>query len=232
MAKGKPTPKKTSNKIEFDNQIKRIKRLIKKQRKLGNNIDESIIPQEPKRITRKKIEELQKINAKFLSSQTPKMPTTSTNKTTKKDKNVAIKKNKQSTKRVNKIKQGSYTSYIPHQADIVLTNIEEMIEHWSPQSNWTPYFSSVKSKDKNILKNILNGAINEYDRQTIARRLERNAFEAMEIVNRILYESGGKSGRDQTQLDLQRFSAIIMGRSLTVEESKKMTEVTETMELP
>lgn len=228
MANGKPTPRKTINQKEYEKQVKRIKSTIKRLSKIGIEIPESVIPKQPKRITKKTLHNIQKINAKSLKQSA--QPTTKTNVTNKSE-----QVSKQQTKRRAKVPQKTKKTgtpkprSLPRQYTIVLDNITELIRTWSPQSNWTPYFSSVKNKDKNILSNILEGAISQEGEQAVARRLNNHATEIMDIVNRILYESGGKTGRDQTQLDLQRFSQIIMGRRLTVEESKNMTEIAETM---
>ena len=61
-------------------------------------------------------------------------------------------------------------------------------------------------------------------------------MEANTLVQEILYGSGDregnfKDGRTQVNFDLARFSAIIMGRPLTVDESKDLAEIAENLEV-
>lgn len=125
---------------------------------------------------------------------------------------------------------------IPEFSDIVLANIRAEIERWTPVPNWTPSLAEAKTHDKNVLESALNGAIEQYGEQAVAQRLQENAEEINTLVQEILYGSGGKegnfkNGRTQVNFDLARFSAIIMGRPLTVDESIDLTELAETMEL-
>lgn len=118
----------------------------------------------------------------------------------------------------------------PEISDIVLDNITGMLEAWAPQPTWSEYFAGVKRQDKNILQSMLRGAINQYGKEEIAQRLDKSAKVVIELVERILYDSGGKNGREQTQFDLQRFSEILMERPLTVNESKEITQIAETLD--
>lgn len=125
---------------------------------------------------------------------------------------------------------------IPEFSDIVLANIRAEIERWTPMPNWTPSLAEAKRHDKNVLENTLNGAIAQDGERAVAQRLQENASEVNTLVQEILYASGSKegnfsNGRTQVNFDLARFSAIIMGRPLTVDESIDLTELSETMEL-
>lgn len=125
---------------------------------------------------------------------------------------------------------------IPEFSDIVLANIRAEIERWTPMPNWTPSLAEAKRHDKNVLENTLNGAIAQDSERAVAQRLQENASEVNTLVQEILYASGSKegnfsNGRTQVNFDLARFSAIIMGRPLTVDESIDLTELSETMEL-
>ena len=125
---------------------------------------------------------------------------------------------------------------IPEFSDIVLANIKAELERWTPAPNWTPSLAEAKTHDKNVLESALNGAIEQHGEQAVAQRLQENAEEINTLVQEILYGSGSKegnfkNGRTQVNFDLARFSAIIMGRPLTVDESIDLTELAETMEL-
>lgn len=222
MAQGKPSKRKTANQIAWDKELQRVQRYVRQLEKQGLKVPASIIPETPTRITKKDVESIRKLTPKLLSQKVQPIE-----KQTGKTKTTKIKK--PTTKQTTKMPTTTAQQYIPMQSRIVLENVREMIAKWEPQANWSPYFAEVKRRDKNILSNILEGAVNTEGENTVARRMERHAIEIMDIVNRTLYESGGKTGRDQVQIDLQRFSAIIMGRNLTVNESKDITDAVEQM---
>lgn len=124
----------------------------------------------------------------------------------------------------------------PKQIYATLENVREEIRRWTPQPNWTKSLADLKERDKSILENLLNGAIASQGEEAVARRLEENSVEINALLQEILYGSGSKEGnfkdgRTQVNFDLARFSAIIMGRSLTVEESMDLTDLAENLEV-
>lgn len=59
--KRKTSQKLTTNQMEFKKELKRIKRFIHNARKRGYEFGDNVLPKQPKRITRKKIEEIKNI---------------------------------------------------------------------------------------------------------------------------------------------------------------------------
>lgn len=59
--KRKSSQKLTANQMEFKKELKRIKRFIHNARKRGYEFDDNVLPKQPKRITRKKLEEIKNI---------------------------------------------------------------------------------------------------------------------------------------------------------------------------
>ena len=59
--KRKSSQKLTTNQMEFKKELKRIKRFIHNARKRGYEFDDNVLPKQPKRITRKKVEEIKNI---------------------------------------------------------------------------------------------------------------------------------------------------------------------------
>lgn len=218
--------KKTPNQIKYDKELKRIKNIIKREQKKGFVIRDDIVPQRPKRITSKTLENLKAITPKMIRQTAIQKPEIT------KGKKLSSYRKKKATK------------YLPKATDIVLNNfkdvikkvdtkildrVQEKIQNWSPDTTWSDYFSSVKDKDKNILTNILNGAINQYGIDTVAQRLNDNAVLVNNLVDEILYDSGGKGGRDKVQFNLQEMSAIVTGGRISKELSKVLTEQSEVM---
>ena len=59
--KRKSSQKLTANQMEFKKELYRIKRFIRNARKRGYEFDDNVLPKQPKRITRKKLEEIKNI---------------------------------------------------------------------------------------------------------------------------------------------------------------------------
>lgn len=59
--KRKKAKKLTANQQAFNKELKRIKRLIHNARKRGYEFDDNVLPKQPKRVTRKKLEEIKNI---------------------------------------------------------------------------------------------------------------------------------------------------------------------------
>lgn len=115
----------------------------------------------------------------------------------------------------------------------VLEIVEEYIDTWTPSAHWGDWFIKLKERDKNILHNMLTGAINSEGRESVAQRLQDNATRIIDLVQQILYGSGGSEieGATQINYNLAEFSAIIMGRPLTREESIAIADTSELNEV-
>lgn len=114
----------------------------------------------------------------------------------------------------------------PSQTDVVLQTILDMIDNWSPNSGWLDWWEEIKEADKNKLANILKGAITMDGREEVAKRLEANAAEAIELANEIMYDSDGQYGTEVNRR-FARFIEILRGRPLTIDESIEITGMQE-----
>ena len=124
--------------------------------------------------------------------------------------------------------------HLPREIDQVLSMIEDLVNHWDESITWSESLKNVKRADKDTLKNILDGAIQSLGREQVAMNCLEHQDDLMDIVNRVLYESGDKykqygidSGRTGVQRDLNKFSELLYGRSLTVDESREISEIME-----
>lgn len=59
--KRKSTQKLTPNQMAFKKELNRIKRFVRNARKRGYEFDDNVLPKQPKRVTRKKLEEIKNI---------------------------------------------------------------------------------------------------------------------------------------------------------------------------
>lgn len=250
MAKRKPTP----NQAEYQRNINRIKRFVRNAEKRGYSFDLSGIDLKmPGRVTKKALREIKQIRPARLyqmaSYNDPISRETFTGEQGRQIENY--RRSKKAAQTVREKKAGTYKAPqekpkrqkrqsnedIPSIVDIVLSNVEEMLETWTPHEYWTHgnkktgvTLADIKRKDRNIAKSILEGAISTYGREVVAQRLEEHAEEVNQLLDQILYGSGDKNvknGREQAQFALVRFSAIVSGRLPSVKESMELTELTE-----
>lgn len=118
--------------------------------------------------------------------------------------------------------------------DAVLSTVEDMIDTYdsyvSSQSQWGDFFKEEKLRYSTTLRNILNGAINSFGREKVALNCERNAIQLIQIINEILYDSGGGSNKDNYYNTINsrivEFAEILKGSALTLEENEQFTELT------
>ena len=119
------------------------------------------------------------------------------------------------------------TKNLPSIVDKVLNQVESEIDRWTPPSHWSDWLKQHKENTVvNPMKNMLNGAIASEGRRAVAMRLEKQASSVIDIVNQLLYGSGGKGHHveDDDRTNLVAFAVIIKGRSLTPDESREATD--------
>lgn len=122
---------------------------------------------------------------------------------------------------------------IPHETDLVLKQIEDLINNWTESILWSEELKAIKRRDRNTLKSILDGAINQLGREQVALNCLNHELTLLDIVNRVLYASGSThkdySARGGVQIDMRTFTEIIYGRPLTVAESRDISDMMERM---
>lgn len=214
---------------EYDKEVRRIEKLVKRQSARGFSIPQSIKPTRPKKITKASVAKLQKITK-----------TTILEKSTYYDPILAVRvsgvegekilRSRAARKGAKTRKQGkSYSTQAgspPSAVDSILNNIEDMTATWQPLPHWDTSYTALKTKDKNILSSILTGAINELGREQVARNLEENATLVKDLAFHICYGSSDFKWQD-IQGDIAAIAAIIRGRSLSVPEAKELEDIVE-----
>lgn len=219
--------KPTLNQQLYQKELRRLKQFIRRTEKRGFHYAEDIIPEKPKRITKKSIERLQKLTPQVLYERaTYKDPMTGAELTGTEGRllerrRAAFKGVKTKSKR--KIPEIPDVGDLPVATHEIIENIREEIRKWAPSSGWTEFFADKKHRDKNILENMLEGAIRQEGENVIAARLEAHSYEVSTIIQEILYGSD----TDQINNDFARFSQILLGRSLTVNESIELANAQE-----
>ena len=169
-------------------------------KKKGLTFNKNPIPSIPKNITEKSIEKVNQLTTEKLKSRATSSAKRGSNRTS-----------------IN----------LPSIVDKVLNQVESEIDRWSPPTYWSDWLKQQKENTViNPMKNMLNGAIASEGRRAVAMRLEKQASSVIDIVNQLLYGSGGKGHHveDDDRTNLVAFAVIIKGRSLTPDESIEATE--------
>lgn len=248
-------PKKlTPNQQEWNRQVNRIKNFIRNAQKRGFRFDDSLIPTKPKVITKKKLQEIKSLTPQKLYSEATYIdPFTGiimsgTQRRTQERKIAARKATE--TRKVRKKQKAPKAGPQPEagleteidediglRTDLVLLQVEKMIDTWEPLSSWSDWFSETKRRDRNLIKSMLEGAILSEGRAVVAQRCQEKADYIVTLTDKILYDSGknvrDKSGRiivENMLIDINEFSAIIMGRPFSAEESARLVELQEETE--
>ena len=234
MAKRKP---QTQAEKEYTKELRRIKAFIRQASKRGYTFDDSIIPPKPKRVTKATVKKLKQITpktmyqkAEFINPQTGDIITGTEGRQFERrlaaHKAQLTKAIKATTKKKDTPTQTTNRASLPRQSTLILDNIRQAIASWTPASHWSTYWTEVKRQDKNKLETLLEGTVSADGEIVVARRLQESADDIERIVNSILYGSD----EEQVQFDLVHFATIILGRSLSVEESAELTDLQERQE--
>ena len=170
---------------------------------------------------------LKKKGLTFNKNPIPSIPKNITNKSIEKVNQLTTEKLK--SRATSSAKRGSNRTSInlPNIIDKVLNQVESELDRWTPPSHWSDWLKQHKENTViNPMKNMLNGAIASEGRRAVAMRLEKQASSVIDIVNQLLYGSGGKGHHveDDDRTNLVAFAVIIKGRSLTPDESIEATE--------
>ena len=170
---------------------------------------------------------LKKKGLTFNKNPIPSIPKNITNKSIEKVNQLTTEKLK--SRATSSAKRGSNRTNInlPNIVDKVLNQVESELDRWTPPSHWSDWLKQHKENTViNPMKNMLNGAIASEGRRAVAMRLEKQASSVIDIVNQLLYGSGGKGHHveDDDRTNLVAFAVIIKGRSLTPDESREATD--------
>lgn len=218
--------KLTPNQQAWKKERKRIQQFIRRAKKRGYTFPEDLIPETPKRITQKQLSKIRGINPQTLYTQA-EFYNPITGETISGLEGRAFERKRsarkaQETKALKRLQK----QQLPRQTYLILQNIRDLINQFTPSTLWSNYWTQKKEADKNKLESLLDNAITQEGESVIAERLQNYAGDIERIINSILYGSD----EEQTQFDMVGFATIIKGRSLTQHESSELTDLMEYQE--
>lgn len=226
-------PKLTPNQQAYKKQVQRIKNFYKRAEKRGYRFNTKLDLDMPKRVTKKALKQITDIkpkelysNAQYLDSDTGKVVTGVEGRVIERRKAYYKGREKQMASPYD-YEYDYETQYSPPNiVDDVLANISDIfneIEGYSYKDSWSAEFRVIKENDKNILVNMINGAIAELGRYTVALNIEANSHELKRNIDAILYgESGNK--KDGVQPNLMEVHRILYNRTPTLDEGAEYLE--------
>lgn len=128
-----------------------------------------------------------------------------------------------------------YLESLPDETDATFNTIKELIDNWSADAKWDDELQTIKREDRDQLKSVFDGAIAELGQEQVIRNVAKNKNEIIALVSEVLFESGNKfkifsgSGREGVRKAIDKLATLFWGRPLTVQESKKLAELAESL---
>ena len=233
--------KQTTNQREYAKQVKRIKQAVRRAEKRGYIFDENIVPQTPKRITQKAIQQLKEITPNTLYSQAKYIDTSSGEIITgaegrKLERQKSAKKAKETrerNKRKQKKKDKEQEPYYPNGGEIITSNVlDEFIERLSQPTQevstnqWGKKYRRFQDaveesrRSKATLLSITYRVIDEIGRDALGWRLETQATEVSTLTDYVLYGSNSSTIASACA----RLASIINGGPLSLQELEDISE--------
>lgn len=237
-AKKKPL---SANKQLYKKQEKRIKSFYKRAEKRGYRFDTKETFDSTKRITQKELKRLSQLTPRKLYETATYLDPVS-GKTVSGTEGRVIERRTAYYKAREKQMASPYTpmgygddGYYewlyeeqydyspPDSTSDVLQNIEDLfnlIDSFEHKDSWSPDFRRIKTNDKNMLLNMLTGAISQLGRRQVAENIEANATELKNQVELVLYGSSGDK-KDGVQPNLIKIHEILFQRSPDMWEAEQ-----------
>lgn len=116
---------------------------------------------------------------------------------------------------------------LPKSTDEVLRVVQQLLDRWSPSEKWSSKYLSDRRSLRDKFQRMLDGAIAMEGRDAVAKRLEGKAAQVISIVETIAL---AEYITDDPQSLTLEFSAILMGRVPSMEESRELTGLHELSE--
>ena len=216
---------KSALELEYQKELKRINRFIKSAEQRGFSFSAYKTPPKPKKITKKSVQALKRITPSTLYEKASYYDPISELRMTGKEGQRLIRSRAQ--KKTGKARTKGYNP--PSDVSDVLANIEELLTGAQSSPAWSKSYAELKRKDRNILSNIIRGAINELGREQVAKNCQYHAALVKDLAFHICYGSSDFKW-NTIEGDIAAITAILYGRTLSVEDAKKIQDIRDQVE--
>lgn len=219
---------------QYNYQRNRLKNIVKEAKKRGYIFDD-FIPVRKLAPTKADVEKLKQIkgdivykHARYYDVISDKYIPGTTRR--KQERSEAAKKAAATRARKQDLIDNGYTEpgKPPLEKDDVLQYLFEMIAQWQPETRWSESFARLKEHDKNVMASEIRSVINEIGENEVAKNVQKNAAEIKALAWHICYGNSGNKKDGSFNADLISLLALIKGRSLSVQEAKRLQERVDT----
>lgn len=205
---------KSNTTIQYEKELKRIKSFIRKAEKRGYIIDENILPQRPKRVTKKSVERLQKITPQEIYNKSSYVDSTtgeiiSGKRGKKLEAQKRATKSAETRKATRKAEQEFWSGKasqnkqnIPNGGQIIFDNVyDDFITRLSqPTPQYTQYYSKRRSenyeaseRERTTLYSLTMRVVERDGEEAIGWRLQQSGDLASDLLQYVLYGSDSTS---------------------------------------
>lgn len=186
---------------DYMKERRRIQSFIYRRKKQGYIIPEGLLPKIPKKITLGSLNRLIKLTSDVLYKKIEYIDLET-------GEILAGKKPKQKEQK-QKIKKK-----LPNADDIIINNVLSELRKYVPSSAQSRFLNELKKEAIADVENMIFGAINLYGKNTVARRLEKNAVRVHHLIIVFMVSSDSK----EIGLSVTELMQIIYNGSLSLEE--------------
>lgn len=250
MAKHKKK-KLSANQVEYAKQVKRIKNFMRRAEKRGYMFEDNIIPEKPKRITKKSIQTLKELKpnvlytkAEYISQDTGEVIAGTEGRT------LERKKSARKAKITRELKKIEWDSYLPDNYTPVNTpgfeppepsttsnahetmyknSLAEILERFDVPDELLNHRNSrlracaeAKRDCKNFVQGLFDDVINSEGLSGLMWRLENRATDVEKISSAIQYV---ESNADYVRSLTAQLCQIILDRSMTFDEQTTLMDI-------
>lgn len=229
----KPTAHQKALLKEYNKQRKRLKAAVKRAENRGYSFP-NFIPEYKRTVTKSEVERLKRIKGqefykygKYYDLKEHQYISGIARK--KQEQKAAAQKAAKTRFKKRTTSTRTEPGQPPNDVDDVLQNLFELIASWQPDSRWTKRFAKIKEHDKNVMANVIRGAINDIGERQVARNCQANAAEIKELAWYICYGYSGDDKDAKVNADIVKLNTIIRGRALTPDESKELQDIADSL---
>ena len=208
---------KTINQQLWSKEVRRIRNFIKRASKRGFEFDANIIPEMPKRVTKKALQELRRQttpNRLYMQAtyHLASGQTTTGLRGRQIERQAAARKAARTRAEKGKIK-------LPSRGRLTLDNFLRTFTEAGFDTTWSAYMREMKTEDRNRAVNMVERAVAQFGEEIVAQRIQNNAMRISELAERIAWDSKPT----EVNLDLNELAVILFNGAFTLEQSIQYT---------
>lgn len=119
---------------------------------------------------------------------------------------------------------GESDKYLPNYSEMVINNVYELIDSFNPGNFHSKRGANEGMRNRDRLRMILDSSIEKFGADAVAKRLNENASEIAEIVDKAMYHY------EEAEIHISRFATILNGGPLSASQAAEFAEMSEQSE--